>query len=47
MLETMEPQEMARMMALFYVAGIIVAALVFRIVRSLRKRRDKSKEPLL
>ncbi len=38
MLGRMEPHDLARYMALFYVAGILVAAVIFRVVRHQRKR---------
>jgi hypothetical protein len=42
----MDSHELPRYMALFYVAGIIAAAIVFRIIRARRKRKQMSDKPL-
>ena len=42
----MDTHELPRLMALFYAGGIIAAAIVFRIVRARRKRKQQSDKPL-
>jgi hypothetical protein len=42
----MDSHELPRFMALFYAAGIIAAAIVFRIVRARRKRKQLPDKPL-
>ena len=37
----MEPHEVSRQLAIYYVIGIVAAALVFRMVRAWRKRRRR------
>jgi hypothetical protein len=43
----MDPHDMSIQMALYYIMGILAAAVVFRIVRSRRRSRDKNKKSLL
>lgn len=38
-LRGMEPHDVSRQFAIYYVIGIVVAAVIFRIIRSWRKRR--------
>ena len=40
-LGTMEPHHLSTQMAIYYVMGIIAAAIVFRIIRARRRRRDR------
>ena len=42
----MDLQIFSRQIALYYVVGILVAAVVFRVIRSMRRTRDKDQEPL-
>ena len=42
MLRPMETHDISRLVALYYVAGIMVAALIFRIVRAHRRRRGNN-----
>ncbi|MQY73402.1 MAG: hypothetical protein GH142_07025 [Dehalococcoidia bacterium] len=46
-LDTMDPHDMSIQMALYYIMGILAAAVVFRIIRSRRRSRDKNKKSLL
>lgn len=41
----MEPQDVSRQMALYYVIGIVVAAVIFRIIRGWRKGRKEDRSP--
>lgn len=46
-LGTMEPYDLSIQMAIYYVMGIIAAAIVFRIIRARRRHRDKNRKSLL
>jgi hypothetical protein len=39
----MDPHDMSIKIALFYAMGILAAAVVFRIIRARRRRRDKDR----
>ncbi len=43
----MESYDISRQVAIYYVIGILIAALIFRVVRAQRHKRNEEQRPFL